>query len=439
MGYSKPTAALIIDIENLIGGVLADGDPSRFDIGPVCGALTKMYGSLKFRLSVGDIFFSCKKTSMVEQISSIKKSLLSNFVKIYEVSNFENVKDLSDFHIYTEALDLAYRQESIGAFAIVSMDQGFVPLYAKLKELGKLVTVVGVSRRLTPDPVVKIADSVLYYNELAKGAAAGPADADHSAPAAVFVPPGKFTLVGNAPAPGGSEDSEPDSSGEDAQPSGIITLAPASPPEEDQELPPWVTFENYLAGVNIIKSVENVLHTPVFNRAHCETLCRMLEISYADLQSRRHPVSMTEITDKITDSIWNNTGLIKQDEMQQYINKYSHVSDYTVISSMVYKAVRTIAGNDAFVRHPEDPKDNNPAIFGYKHDDPELLPRLYSGFFSIASRSDSFALDPEALAMAFCRPVTEESRVEMEEFIRKHNEYKSAGSPSGRRVTYFRT
>ncbi|MDR2199805.1 MAG: NYN domain-containing protein [Deltaproteobacteria bacterium] len=424
----KTTAAMIIDVENFIGGYIheleqAGLDPSRpprtggLDIGPVCEAIIQMYGSLHFRISIGDIFYSCYRTRCMDLNLHLKKNFHDNFVDIHEVTNFDNVKDCSDFVIYTETLDLAYREESIDSFTIISMDKGFIPLYVKLKQLGKKVSVVGMSPAFTPELVHRVVDKVLYYTDLVDITKQPPADA----PPKDAARDSQLVLVSAASQAKGQTQKD-ETRAPEAAPVG-------KKPEIDRflipetEFPEWVNFENYGLAEKIIKCVEKVLRCPVLSREHYGYICQMVEHIFREKTKNGSPIKMVALTDLVTDRILARDDLITSADLQEYNLENKGLDK--LASKLVYKVIRTLYMTAAFNRLPnETNKTNDPTLPSFAEENPELLEHLFSAFFGFL-KVDNLSLDPEPLTMAFYRLPTEENKSEIKEFIRKHKIYRS--------------
>ncbi|MDR2405109.1 MAG: NYN domain-containing protein [Deltaproteobacteria bacterium] len=466
----KTTAALIIDVENLIGSYInyhmdsVGMDANRyqrtinFDIGPVIDAIIQMYGSLHFRISIGDIFYSCKRTNFMDLNILIKKNFHENLIDIHEVTNFDNVKDCTDFVIYTETLDLAYREESIDSFAIFSADKGFMPLYIKLKQLGKKVTVVGMSENQTPANLARIVDNIIYYTDLyeatrPQGQLMDPGQGLDESPAQnkitlISANPGASTLIEPAfegegegkvqddfrEGQGSAYDvstygetmSSIDGSMYESSISGESPEMAEAPLEKElveQELPEWVNFDNYQLALKILKCVENKLNCPVLSRDHYAAICSIIERIFADINKRGGKILLTDLSYEITKLILDGRDLITGADLQLYNQDDSSL--FTLGDKIAYKVLRTLYMRNVFQRLPnEDAKTPYPTLGTFVNQKPELLENLFSSFFGML-KNQNLPIRPEALTMAFYSHPTTESLDEMTEFIRKHKIYRS--------------
>jgi hypothetical protein len=452
----KTTAALIIDIENLIGGLIRieqdnEGTDSNrylknlnFDIRPVCNAIIKMHGSLHFRFSIGDIFYSCKRTNNYELSNQIKRNFHDNLIVIHEVTNFDNVKDCSDFVIYTETLDLAYREKSIDSFAIVSMDKGFIPLYTKLKQLGKTVTVVGIADYLTPDCLSSVVDNIIYTTEISDPLKRRFFRPNDNLGVKDAVAPNKFTLVGNVPTIEPNPSYPVFSDGKEipfASPfvsSGNQNDTPLVPAPSQllgmneeyandilampsEELPSWVTMENFEIAHKIVKSVERVLRCPVLSRDHNASICQLIDSTFKLVVQNDENIQLVTLADRVTSKIINGHDIITPSDFNEY--NIGNLSVDNLINKIVYKVIRTLYMADVFTKLAnEDNRSSNPTLFAYSDREPALLERLFSSFFGIIKNSEErLPLEAESLTMAFHRYPTEAAKAEMQHFIDAHN------------------
>jgi uncharacterized LabA/DUF88 family protein len=156
--------ALFIDIENVIGGCSTLG--IKVDLKPVCDKLMEV-STLRLRKAYGDIAKSCFSIGLdSSEINSIRKNLSTNLIEINDVPYVTNHKNAADMYIVTSALSLAYENSNIDSFAILSTDKDFVPLYTKLKELGKKVIIISIDKVQTSQILTSIADNLFYYEFL---------------------------------------------------------------------------------------------------------------------------------------------------------------------------------------------------------------------------------------------------------------------------------
>lgn len=123
---SLPHYALFVDLEN-------------------CGAkidtLNDVIDKVKMR---GDILIG-KVYGYTDQYSDLKETLLSNTFNVVPSLRFgKNQKNNLDIQLVIDALDVAFTNERIDSFCIVSGDSDYTPLVGKLKSMGKYV--LGISR-----------------------------------------------------------------------------------------------------------------------------------------------------------------------------------------------------------------------------------------------------------------------------------------------------
>lgn len=92
----------------------------------------------------GDILLG-KVYGYTDQFSELKEVLLSNtFLVVPSIRYGHNQKNNLDIQLVIDALDVAYTNELIDCFCIVSGDSDYTPLVGKLKTMGKFV--LGISR-----------------------------------------------------------------------------------------------------------------------------------------------------------------------------------------------------------------------------------------------------------------------------------------------------
>ena len=110
-----------------------------------CGGKKSMLTDVIERVKIrGDILIG-KVYGYTDSYSDLKETLLSNtFTVVPSLRYGRNQKNNSDIQLVIDALDVAYRNELIDSFCIVSGDSDYVPLVGKLKSMGKFV--LGISR-----------------------------------------------------------------------------------------------------------------------------------------------------------------------------------------------------------------------------------------------------------------------------------------------------
>ena len=92
----------------------------------------------------GDILLG-KAYGYTERYTGLKSSLLSNtFTVVPSIRWGYNQKNNQDIQLVIDALEVAYKNDLIDCFCIVSGDSDYTPLVGKLKSMGKYV--LGISR-----------------------------------------------------------------------------------------------------------------------------------------------------------------------------------------------------------------------------------------------------------------------------------------------------
>ena len=129
-----------------------------------CGGKKSMLMDVIERVKIrGDIFIG-KVYGYTDSYSDLKETLLSNtFTVVPSLRYGRNQKNNSDIQLVIDALDVAYRNELIDSFCIVSGDSDYVPLVGKLKSMGKFV--LGISRSEAASNVFMSACSEFQFLE----------------------------------------------------------------------------------------------------------------------------------------------------------------------------------------------------------------------------------------------------------------------------------
>ena len=163
--------ALFIDLENFVGFCLGLGLP--IDLTPELNRLTEL-GKVTVRRSFGDIY---KLPIPSEQKSELRKMLQRNLVQHEDIPYQNAYKNAADIRLVIDALTLAYTNDDIDMVAVVASDRDYLPLYAKLCEIGKEIVGIGGSRDNTPELFVKACD-YFFYHEVLTGRATSAMSAD---------------------------------------------------------------------------------------------------------------------------------------------------------------------------------------------------------------------------------------------------------------------
>ena len=110
-----------------------------------CGGKKSMLMDVIERVKIRGEILIGKVYGYTDSYSDLKETLLSNtFTVVPSLRYGRNQKNNSDIQLVIDALDVAYRNELIDSFCIVSGDSDYVPLVGKLKSMGKFV--LGISR-----------------------------------------------------------------------------------------------------------------------------------------------------------------------------------------------------------------------------------------------------------------------------------------------------
>ena len=129
-----------------------------------CGGKKSVLMDVIERVKIrGDILIG-KVYGYTDSYSDLKETLLSNtFTVVPSLRYGRNQKNSMDIQLVIDALDVAYRNELIDSFCIVSGDSDYVPLVGKLKSMGKFV--LGISRSEAASNVFMSACSEFQFLE----------------------------------------------------------------------------------------------------------------------------------------------------------------------------------------------------------------------------------------------------------------------------------
>lgn len=157
--------ALFVDVENFIG--FSHGLRLPLDLAPVIKKLTET-GRVLFRRSFGDLNQSLGATQQIDRLKHVRQMLQRNLVQHEDVPYDSKYKNSSDIRLAVEALSIAYSHADITTFAIVSSDRDYIPLFVKLRELGKNVTGVSGNPATVRDRYITACDAIFYVEDLYK-------------------------------------------------------------------------------------------------------------------------------------------------------------------------------------------------------------------------------------------------------------------------------
>lgn len=157
--------ALFVDVENFIGFSYDLRLP--IDLAPVIKKLTET-GRVLFRRSFGDLNQSLGATQQFNRLNHVRQMLQRNLVQHEDVPYDSKYKNSSDVRLAVEALSIAFNYPDITTFAIVSSDRDYIPLFAKLRELGKSVTGVSGNPATVRERYITACDAIFYVEDLYK-------------------------------------------------------------------------------------------------------------------------------------------------------------------------------------------------------------------------------------------------------------------------------
>ncbi|HWT01468.1 MAG TPA: NYN domain-containing protein [Pyrinomonadaceae bacterium] len=161
--------ALFVDVENFIGFSYALRLP--IDLAPVIKKLTET-GRVLFRRSFGDLNQSLGATQQYNRLHHVRQMLQRNLVQHEDVPYDSKYKNSSDIRLAVEALSIAFRHPDITTFAVVASDRDYIPLFAKLRELGKNVTGISGNPTTVRDRYITACDAIFYVEDLYKAESA---------------------------------------------------------------------------------------------------------------------------------------------------------------------------------------------------------------------------------------------------------------------------
>jgi uncharacterized LabA/DUF88 family protein len=152
--------ALFIDVENLVRAANTIGLPA--DIAPVLQKL-KEYGLVQVRRSFGDLE---RNVDHPRDRNLIRRMLHKNLVLIEDIPYITRSKNTADIRLAVEAMSVAYQYSDINCFAIVASDRDYVPLFNKLRELGRTIIGIGIDRENINSNYREACDILIYYETL---------------------------------------------------------------------------------------------------------------------------------------------------------------------------------------------------------------------------------------------------------------------------------
>ena len=157
---SREQIALFVDLENFAGFCLEFGLP--LDLSYDIKKLNE-HGRIVIRRSFGDIY---KIPVSDGKKQAIRSMLQNNLIQHEDVRYVNSFKNSSDIRLIIEALSVAYTNPSIDTFAVVADDRDFLPLFNKLREIGKNVIGIGGTKDATRDVYTSACDRFYYHGTL---------------------------------------------------------------------------------------------------------------------------------------------------------------------------------------------------------------------------------------------------------------------------------
>lgn len=152
--------ALFVDLENFIGFCIHLDLP--IDLTLVVRKLSE-FGRVAIRRSYGDLHRAPLAEAAKQQI---RKMLLENLFQHEDIPHINRYKNTADIRLVVDALSTAYQYQDVSTFAVVAYDRDYMPLFSKLREIGR--TIIGIGGNLTSanDIYVKSCDVFIYFETL---------------------------------------------------------------------------------------------------------------------------------------------------------------------------------------------------------------------------------------------------------------------------------
>lgn len=154
----KNRIALFIDLDNFVGFCLDDDLP--LDIKKEIKKLTE-HGEISIRRSFGDIM---KLPISEARKKELREMLQANLIRHEDIPYYNGYKNTSDIRLAIEAISVAYTHPDINIFAVIANDRDYMPVFSKLKEIGKTIIGIG-STKTTVGELYRSACDIFYYHE----------------------------------------------------------------------------------------------------------------------------------------------------------------------------------------------------------------------------------------------------------------------------------
>jgi uncharacterized protein (TIGR00288 family) len=155
-GDAAPNIAIFCDLENVAIGV-REANFKEFDIEMV----------LERVLDKGNIITK-KAYCDWSNYKKLKKPLHEAAFELIEIPHISySGKNSADIRMVVDALDLAYSNEYVDLFVLLTGDSDFSPLVSKLRENNKRVVGIGV-KHTSSDLLIENCDEYIYYDDLVR-------------------------------------------------------------------------------------------------------------------------------------------------------------------------------------------------------------------------------------------------------------------------------
>ena len=154
--------ALFVDLENFIG--FCKGFGLKMELEQAIRKLTE-HGRVVIRRSFGDIY---KLPMDYNTKEDIRLMLQNNLIQHEDVRHRTRYKNASDIKLIIEALSVAYSNPAINTFAVIADDRDYIPLFTKLREIGKTVIGIGSSKESTQKYCLGACDHFYYHDSLTR-------------------------------------------------------------------------------------------------------------------------------------------------------------------------------------------------------------------------------------------------------------------------------
>jgi len=152
--------ALFVDLENYFGFCNGLGLP--VDLGMEIDKMAEI-GKVTIRRSFGDIQ---KMPCSSEKKGEMRRMLQKNKIIHEDIPYQTQYKNSSDIRLVIEVLSLVFSNQDINIVAVAGCDRDYIPLFTKLREIGKEIIGISGSKDNTPDVYVKAADYFFYHENL---------------------------------------------------------------------------------------------------------------------------------------------------------------------------------------------------------------------------------------------------------------------------------